>query len=623
MRVPGKAIITIICLAAWMLGAPLAPRAADLQFTASVDRTAISLSETLTLTFEVQSGGLSAPDPKLPDLSDFRTISGPNQSSTFQLINGRTSSSKIYTLILQPRREGTLTIGAAELVYDKKRYQTEPIAISVASVGSAPPPQTQSTPSVPTPRSAASGDDLFVQVSADKNQAYQNEQVVLTYTIYTKISVSAYEISKLPAMPGFWVEEFPAPPQGPDVRDVVIGGTHYRAAVIRRVALFPTRTGELRIDPLEVTCQVQVRDTRRRSRDPFDLLFDDPFSRFRTQEKLIATDPLSLRVLPLPEAGKPANFSGAVGDFDLDVSLDRRAASTNEALTMTVRCSGSGNIKMLPPPDFRAPPDFEAYEPKESVQVNKSGSRVSGAKTYEYVFIPRFPGKQKLPAISFSYFDPAAKSYRTLTEGGFELTIGQGSSNLVTIPAGVSKEEVKLIGEDIRYLKSVGRLQPLTVAGRLPAGHWLGMILPPILGALFMAAVRFSGTAPVQARWQARRAYARAQRDLRQLARIAASNPSARDRFMRFYGGAHRALISYLGEKLQLPARGLKEDDVMQQIQDRGVSPQRTAEIRDIFNTCNLARFAVGNEDASIMDQTTRRLRHLIDDLEGGWEKSA
>ncbi len=611
----------IIALLAWGLLESAPVRAADIQFDATVDRTELGLGETLTLTFQVQGAGMSVPRPRFPDLSDFRVVSGPNEASNFQFINGQTSSSKTFTLVLQPLREGTATIGSAELTYDKRLYSTDPIAVTVVGAVTSPPQAPTPDITAPTPR--GSDADLFVQVSADKDQVYQNEQLILTYTIYTRVSVSAYEISKLPNLPGFWAEEFPSPPQGPEVRDVVVGGSHYRAAVIRRVALFPTQTGELRIDPLEVTCQVQMQDSRRRRRDPFDMLFEDPFARLRTETRMVATDPLKVKVSPLPATDKPADFSGAVGDFKLDVSLDRTAAQTNEALTMTVRYSGKGNIKMLPPPYFKAPSDFESYEPKESVQVNKSAGTVSGAKTYEYVLIPRFAGKHKIPPLTFSFFDPQRRSYQTLSAGGFEIAVEPGSSAPITAIPGISKEAVKLLGEDIQYLKSVGRLRPAVPAARLPRSYWLGMILPPILAGLFLAASRLSGAAPIQARRRARRAYSRGQRDLRQLDKIAASSPSMHDRFARFYSGAHNALIGYLGEKLQLPARGLKEDDVLEQMQKHNLPVEQLSEIRDILNTCNFARFASGSEDASAMNQLVKRLRSLMENLEAMWEKAA
>lgn len=630
---------TLIIFLALSLSLADISSAADVQFSAAVDRNALGLNETFTLTLEIQGAGLSSADPKLPDLSDFRLISGPNQSTSFQFINGRASSSRTYSFILKPEKTGSLTIGSAELTLSGKLYRTDPITVTVSgnpsSTGgggtsgqggqAAPPagqaqPQAQSTP--PAQRVRGNPSDLFVQVSADRTQAYQGEQIILTYTLYTRLSVNTYEVTKLPGMAGFWAEEFPAPPQGPEVRDVVVNGMRYRAATIRKVALFPTRSGDLTIDPLEVTCQVQVLDrARRSSNDPFDMLFDSPFMRYRNEERFVTTEPLRLKILPLPEAGKPANFSGAVGDFNLDVSLDPQQAKTNEALTMTLRFSGSGNIKMLPKPDFKAPADFESYDPKESVQVDKNGPRISGTKTYEYVLIPRFAGMQKIPPVSFSFFNPASKSYQTLTKGGYDLQVGQGSNLPAASAPGISKEDVKLLGQDIHYLKPPGRLLPMAQAGGLPGIYSVGMILPPLIVLLYLAAIRIMGDSAFQARMRSRKAFIRAQSDLKKLEKAAAGSKG--DHLVEFYGSLHRSLLAYLGEKLKLPARGLKEDEVLEHLAGHKAGAEQVDEIREIFHTCNWARFAPESGQAEQMGQILQRTRVLVNKLEESWERTA
>lgn len=596
--------------------------AADLDFTASVDRTQLSLSETFTLTLQIQGSVASVPSPKLPDLSGFRILSGPNESSTFQFINGRYSYTKTLTFVLKPEKEGTLTIGPAELTHGGKIYRTEPITLQVGAGGN--PPVGKFVPTVPEPqKKVAPGEppEVFVQVSADKTQAYQNEQIVLTYTIYTRVSVNAYEISKLPSTPGFWTEEFQLPPQ-PEVRDVVFSGRHYRAAVVRRVALFPTRSGELVVDPLEITCQVQMEDRQRRTRDPFDMLFDSPFMRYRTEERYIQTDPLTLKVTPLPQEGRPANFSGAVGNFNLAVSLDRQQVKTNEALSMSVRFRGTGNVKMLPQPDFKAPPDFESYDPKQSIQVDKTGDRISGSKAYEYVLIPRFAGQQRIPPITFNYFDPAAKSYRTLTKGGFDIDVQPGSATPVVSATGISKEDVKLLGEDVHYLKSPGRLLPVGSINYLPSGYWVGMALPPVIAILLWAGARLLGAPSLQTRRQARKTYAKAQKELKTLAKSSGSKPGSDDQITGFYGGLYRIVLSYLGKRLNSSAMGLKEEEILELLSKRRVPQSVLNEIQQILQVCNLARFAPEREHAASIDRVLRRSRLALEKLEEHWGRS-
>jgi hypothetical protein len=601
--------------------------AADVQFSATVDRTTVGITESFVLTLEIKGAGLSSADPKLPSLDHFAVISGPNQSTSFQFINGRASSSKTLSFVLKPQMVGNLSIGSAELTLSGKLYRTDPIAITVtAGAGQQPPgglsQQTQPAPTTQPPalHIKANASDLFVEVTADKSQAYQGEQILLTYTLYTRLNVSSYEISKLPGTAGFWAEEFPSPAQ-PEVRDVTVGGQRYRAATIRRVALFPTRSGDLTVEPLEVSCQVQVMDRSRRSNDPFDMLFDSPFMRTRTEERFMATEPLILKILPLPESGRPANFSGAVGKFDLEVTLDPQEAKTNEALTMKVSYSGWGNIKMLPSPDFNAPPDFESYDPKESVQVGKAGRGISGTKTFEYVLIPRFAGLQKIPPITFSFFNPTTKSYQTLSGGGFEVRVGQGAG-VSQMPAslGVSKEDVKLLGQDIQYLKTPGKLRPLATAGGLPGLYNLGMILPPLIVLLYLIGTRLMGGSVFQARLRSRRAFWRAQNDLKKLDKVAAG--SSAEKLTVFYGGLHRTLLEYLGEKLNIPAAGLKEEEVLDHLAGRDLPAAQVEEIREIFHTCNWARFAPESGQASQMDQALTKARAVINTLEASGEKS-
>ena len=587
--------------------------AADLLFTASVDRTELSLSQTVTLTLQAEGSVTSIPDPKLPDLSDFRVLSGPNESTSFQFINGRISSSKSWTFVLKPKRAGTLRIGTAEISSGGETYRTEPITLEVSGKGSAPPTDKPSR-GVTAPQPGKELPELFVQVSADKTRIYQNEQVILTYTIFTRVSVSAYEISRLPSTPGFWTEEFQLPQQ-PTVEDVVLSGRHYRRAVIRRVALFPTRSGQMVVDPLEVTCQVQLQDPYRRSLDPFDILFDSPFMRQRTEERVIETEPLTLNVVPLPAAGKPDNFSGAVGNFKLDVSLDRDRVTTNEALTMTVRFTGTGNIKLLDRPNFKAPSDFESYDPKESVDVKKSGNRISGTKTYEYVLIPRVPGVASIPPIEFTYFNPATKSYHTLKEGGFEVEVERGADESVATLPGIAKEDVKLLAEDIRYLKKPGRLLRISNPYSLPAAYWITMALPPVIAFLLWWGARVLGGTALQARRRDRRIYFRAKRELRALGKMAADG----DKLPQAYGAIHKILLTYLGTKLGMPASGFKEEEVLGRLAKQKLDQDIISTLEEIFQACNYARFAPEGADSWRLKRTLKQSDRMLDKIEESW----
>jgi hypothetical protein len=588
-------------------------RSADLEFTATVDRTVLDRSETVTLTLQVDGSVSSVKDPKLPDFNGFRIVSGPNESSTFQYINGKYTFIKTWTFILKPLKTGTLQIGAAEIEHKGQTYRTDPIVLQVGGQGAPVEPRTEAV--TPQPDDGKEPAELYVTVTADKTKLYQSEQVILTYTIYTRVSVNAYEISRLPSTPGFWTEEFQLAQQ-PAVQDAVIKGRHYRKAVIRKVALFPTRSGKLTVDPLEVTCQVQVQQKQSRRRDPFDRLFDSPFSRYRTEERFIETVALQFQVLPLPERGKPNGFSGAVGQFDLDVTLDRQQVKANEALSMTARFSGTGNIKLLPAPNFVVPPDFEAYEPKESSKLNKSGQRIVGSKTFEYVLIPRVAGTSELPAVTFSYFDPVSKTYKRLIKGGFEITVEKSDNGGVASMPGLSKEDVKLLAEDIRYLKPVGRLARIGSPNQIPASYWIGITLPPVLLMALWWGARLLGAPSLQARRKQRKSYARAVRQLQILVRSSGHGEDASQ-----YSSVHRILMEYLGEKLGLSASGLKEEEVLHRLEKRQISEDVLAAVNDVFQSCNLARFAPEGQDDEEFSRILKQCSRALDQIEKIWEK--
>lgn len=587
----------------------------DLQFTASVDRNVVDISERITLTLQAQGDVSSLPDPKLPDFSDFRIISGPNESSTFQFINGRISSTKSWTFILKPLRAGSLTIASAEITRKRKTVRTDPITIEVSAQNA--PPQA-GKPSAPIPQTGREPAELFVTVTADKTELYPNEQVVLTYTIYTRIVVAGYEISKLPSAPGFWTEEFDLSKQ-PVVEDFVLEGRHYRKAVFRKVALFPTRSGKIEVDPLEVTCQVQTQERKLRPRDPFDILFDSPFDRYRTEERIIQTQPLTLTVNSFPSQGKPENFSGATGDFSMKVSLDRSVVKANEALTMTVRFSGNGNVKLLAKPDFSIPPDFEGYEPKENMQINKTGRQITGVKTFEYVLIPRIPGVGKLPRINFSYFDPAGKQYKTLSDGGFEVRVEGSSDAVASAGQGYSREDVKLMAQDIRYLKSPGRLSPVGSVNRIPKSYWLGMILPVFLALVLWWGARLMGAPSLKARRRARKSYLQTKRQLNLMSKKITSGASRDGGISEAYGNVHRTITAYLGEKLGLPASGLKEEDLLGGLAKHKIEEEILQFFTRVFRECNAARFTPENTNPESLGRLIRDLSRAVDRVETQW----
>ncbi|MGH7452458.1 MAG: BatD family protein, partial [bacterium] len=305
-------------------------QAQNVSITASVDKTHVGLNEDFTLIVEVFG---DAGEPKLPDMNAFSALAGRSSSQNIQIINGRMSSSRTYQYTFFARAAGKFTINAVEVEVKDQIYKSQPIEIEIvqsSSGGTAPqtPPGGRGQPGEPPPPNLEG--NLYLDAKVDRSRVFQNEPVVIRYKIYTRLNVSSYGISSAPNFSGFWVEEFPSLQQPRTYRETIDGQT-YLVAEIKKTALFPQSIGKKNLEPLVIECEVQT--PRPRSRDLFDDFFNNPFG-VRTSRLKVSSRPAEIEVLPLPEAGKPANFSGAVGNFSITASVDRAQVKTNEAITL-------------------------------------------------------------------------------------------------------------------------------------------------------------------------------------------------------------------------------------------------------------------------------------------------
>ncbi len=435
---------TIGCLMILLLAVSAS---AQFSLTASVDRSTVKPGESVSLTVTFEGAANGVPNPQMPALTNLKLSAGPFTSTNMSIVNGKVSATASFTYRLKAGQTGRAEIGAARLVYQGKEYASAPISITV----------TQATPSTAqgTVDQKSAGEDVFLRAFADKSEVYQGEQVIVTYKIYFAVQMTNPEITQLPRAPGFWIEELAMPAQL-QLSDEVVNGRAYKTAVIRKLALFPTSTGLLELEPMQVNTRVE-RNQRRRSNDPFDV-FNDPFFRLgRSMEPVEVESPrVKIRSLPLPLEGQPADFNGAVGNFKIQANIDRTAANTNDAVTLTVRIEGTGNIKTLAEPSIVFPTDFDHYDPKIGENVRKEGNRVSGSKNFEYVIIPRAPGDQIVPPISLSFFDPSTNKYASISTQEIRLKVAKGDGIRSSEPTAGSgqKREVTSTGTDIAFAKT-------------------------------------------------------------------------------------------------------------------------------------------------------------------------
>lgn len=605
---PASRIARAALLGSMLLVEALVPAfAQDAAFTASVDRNTLATSEQFQVTFAL-NGSSAGKDFRPPPLGNFLVLSGPNQSTSMQFINGSMSASVSFTYVLQPRTDGRLTIGPATIEYDGATLRSQPVTI-VVTKAAAPPKPSQAGPDANVGKQI--GDNLYLRASVDKSKIYQGEQLTVTYKIYTRLSVVNYQITKVPALTGFWSEDVDVPKQI-QLTTETINGKQYRVGILKKVALFPQRSGTLELDPMEVECVVQMQ-TKKRSNDLFDQFFNDPFfGNVRNVNHKVRSEAVKVTVQPIPIVGVPAGFRGAVGSFSMDVWLDKTKTSTNEPVTLKVKITGKGNIKLLEAPEVTVPPDIERYDPKVSDNIAKGGERIGGSRTFEYLLIPRHAGEQRIPAIKFAYFDLDKKSYAALSGPAFTISVDKGTESVSSNVPGIGKEDVRMLGEDIRFIKSD------EVAFRRTGASFVSSPLFYLLSASPLFA--FVGFVVFLRRRQKALGDVAGLRN-RKARKVARKRLAEAKKFLdaekkeEFYAETSRALFGYIADKLSIPPADLSLEAIRRSLAERGVKEELVERVAKTLEQCEFARFApaVGSVQ---MDGMYREAADLISSIE-------
>jgi hypothetical protein len=601
---PNRLACAVLCLCIVVLPA----YAQDASFAAAVDRNPVGQGEQFTLSFTLTSASMGGgKNLQLPDLSRFLIMAGPNQSSSMQFVNGVVSSSVTWSYVLQPRDIGKFTIGQASVEAGGKVYKSEPLALEVTKGAPRAKAQTGETRDV----AAQIGENLFLRAIVDKSHVIQGEQINLTFKLYTRVSITNYAVNKNPALTGFWGEDTDNP-KNIALTTETVNGKQYRVGVIRKMALFPTQSGTLEISPMELQSTVQIQN--RRSADPFDSFFRDPFG--ETVNYTVKSDPLRIRVDPLP-AGAPASFKGAVGRFSMKTDVDKRTTKTNEPVSLKITINGTGNIKLLEAPAVDLPIDFEQYTPKVTDNIARSQEQISGSKVIEYLLIPRYPGRKTIKPLAFSYFDLGKRQYVTITSSAIDLTVEQGTVAATPLIAGGVREDVQMLSQDIRFIKLETSGLMRTDGQLYRRFLFVVLMLLPVggfAGALVFARQR-AAIMKDEAGFRNRKALKVAQRGLRhaeQLLRAGAGGKQG----LEFYSEVARAMWRYLGDKLGIPPSDMSIDRAVTELMHRGAGESVSNGLRALLESCEMARFAPTSLEPSAMHSTFERARTIIVDVE-------
>jgi hypothetical protein len=566
-----------------LLAASSAGAAEEVHVTASVMPQG-RISETTPIRLVIRVDGSSIPDvasPKLPAMKNLHVTGGPSsaRNSSYSFDNGRIMSSSALTLtyFLSPSAPGPAEIPPFDVVVGGTAYRTSPLRFNVEAGRTGPAPPGPG-PGVADDREDDASDDasvdVFLQTKLGASSVYSGQPVRLDVTLYAAAPVNGFTWTDLPSLPGLWAEDLPVDP-GADRRVVTLNGRQYNAYPVARKLVVPTRSGALTIQPF--SAQIQLR---RPSRDPFASFF----SLGGFVNIVRRTAPVKLDVKPLPEVGRPADFSGAVGSFRMKSVADRSSLDLGEAVALRVTIEGEGSLQSAAAPKLAAPQDVKVYEPKTSEDVTTGADHLGARKSWEWVIVPLVPGAVKVPGPAFAYFDPASGSYKQLIAEIPELTVRRGSGNGEAI---ASRGEIQANTKDIAFLKlRRGPLEeakpPLHRRGAFVALLALPLLLAPAGIAYGRRRERFlrdHGFA------RARRAARKAAKRLDRAAHRAAESPTA------FHEEVAGALVDYVADRANRPASGLTYDQLDDILAAKGVPPDPRRRYRSCLETCDFARF--------------------------------
>lgn len=434
-----------------MLFGYLLPAAAQAPFlAATATKSSVGLGEQFQITFTFNAAGRSFQGP---DLKEFAVLSGPNQSTSMQFINGNFSQSMSFSYYLQPKSIGNFKIGPATIEFEGNRIASNVIQLTVTK-GSGQP-QAGKDDKQRQESNIIGSKNIFVKAIVNKSSVYKGEGLLVTFKLYSNVNVLDFAVPKMPSFDGFWNQDIELPKTLERTTEV-LDGNRYTVWEIKKMVLFPQQSGTLTIDQMELECLVRVKVNAQRSNDPFSI-FNDPFfgmGGVKDIKHSFKSDPVKINVRELPP-NAPADFKGAVGELNFDVKLDKNQTKANEAVNLRIKISGNGNLKLADVQDIELPSDLESYDPKITENFKASAGGVSGTKVIDYLIIPRLEGEYEIPQLSFSYYSLSKKQYVSKKAGPFILKVEKGNGTQATIsPGRTEKSDFRILGNDIRYIKS-------------------------------------------------------------------------------------------------------------------------------------------------------------------------
>ena len=602
--------------------------AQNVSFVANADKVVIS-GQQFRVIYTLSTGGEKGKDIRgFDDTENIKLLFGPifqSENTSIGYVQGNRSSSYSATYIstLMINKEGTYTIPPATIKVGNSEYKSNSLEIEVLPQDQAQQAssknQSSNTSRSQQNQSAGQGqnqggvssEDIFIRAEVSKRSVYENEGFLLTFKLYSLVNIVDFENIKYPELEGFISQEVELPPN----RQLSLenyNGRNYRTLVLKQTILFPQRAGTITIEPGKFEPVVQVR-----SKQQIRSIFDEIFDAYQNVKLTRNTSPVNIEVKPLP-AGKPASFNGAVGDYKITSSISTNRMKANDAVTVGLTISGTGNLNYLKNPEVKFPNDFDPFDPEIKTNTKVSAGGVNGTRSIQYNAIPRYAGKFTIPAIGFSFFDPKSGSYKTLSSEEYTLEVepGEGGSGIAPVVNATNKEDIRFLGQDIRHIKTSG--YDFHKSGFI-YGTWKYLafyILPFLFFIIFFCiyrkqAVENSNIALVRTK----KANKVASKRLKIAAKYLKEGKKE-----EFYDEMLKAVWGYLSDKLSIPVSSLTKDNVEANLSQYGTSEELITEFMNILNTAEFARFAP-SQGSGTMDELYNSTVRAIDNMETNLKK--
>ncbi len=564
-----------------------------------------------TVTYRLKNGqGTSL---SVPDIEGCKKLYGPAQStmSSYEFINGRQSSSTTveYTYTYRAEKEGTYTIPAASIIVEGKQLKTSAATFKVL------PPDSHSGNgnqgrnssdvdiddiSTQTPDKQISDKDVFIRIILNKSQAYKEEAIECTMKLYTKYqSIEGISAATPPSFDGFLIDESKDAASINELEHY--NGQNYLTAVLKKYIIFPQQTGKLTINSGQYDISVVQ----------YERVNMGFFTTQRPVQKTVHVKPgnLSINILPLPQP-QPDNFSGAVGKFTITSDLSSNSLRTNEAASLTLKISGSGNIKYIKEPALDFPEEFEQYTPKLDINAAIAGSTVTGTSSIEYTFVPQAVGEFSIPEYEFVYFDPQAKKYETLKTQAYNLNVAKGAN---APAASNDQQNITIKNTDILHIKLGDKnLTKDNTPVIYNFGYWLVYIV--LLAALIAIIFAYSKHIKLSADVTGlKKAHAN---------KVAKKRLNVAEKYLKqhnidaFYEELLKALWGYLSDKLSMPASQLTRQNIVDELAKNNIAEDITKDLIAIIDECEMARYTPGLTEESV-ENTFKNASEIIGKIEG------